>query len=245
MKALIGVTCNYFLSDRWGFSAEIGVQEQDWQVLASDYVNSVRRAGGEAVILSADDEIERILALANRLDGVIISGGHDICPNLYGERAGAHLGCLTPTRDFFEIELTRYILNATQKPILGICRGMQIMNVAMGGTLYQDLNSSGFAEHSLTNYPRNAASHSVLLKEESFFAKLYKSANIKVNSLHHQAVKNLAPCFEILGKSEDGLTEAIAMTDKRFTAAVQWHPEMMYDSEQQQRLFACFVDACS
>lgn len=245
MRALIGITCNYFISDRWGFSTEIGVQEQDWQILASDYINSVRDSGGEAVILTADDEFERIHELADRLDGVIISGGHDICPDLYGERAGAYLGCLTPRRDIFEIELSRYILNRTDKPILGICRGIQIMNIAMGGTLYQDLRSSGFAEHSLASYPRNAASHSVLLKEESFFAELYQSSNIKVNSLHHQAVKDLAPCFETFGKSEDGLTEAIAMRGKRFAAAVQWHPEMMYDNEQQQRLFAAFVNACS
>ena len=245
MKPLIGITCNSFLSDKWGFSAEIGVQEQDWQILANDYINSVRNAGGEAVILSADYDTERIHSLLDRLDGVIISGGHDICPDLYGERAGANLGCLTPMRDRFEIELAHYALHHTSKPIFGICRGMQIMNVAMGGTLYQDLRSSGFEEHSISSYPRNYASHSVKLKEGCFLAKLYKSTNIEVNSLHHQGVRDLASCFETLGKSEDNLIEAVSIPEKRFAAAVQWHPEMMYDNEQQQRLFTSFVEACS
>ena len=245
MKALIGVTCNYLFSDRWGFSAEIGTREQDWQILANDYVNSVRNGGGEAVILSMDDDIKRIRALTDRLDGVIISGGNDVCPDLYGEHAGEKTGSLIPMRDFFDIELTRYILNHTSKPILGICRGIQIMNVAMGGTLYQDLQSSGFEKHSMTSYPRNAASHFVNLKEGCFLAELYQAENIKVNSLHHQAVKDLAPGFEILGKSEDGVIEAAAVSRKHFAAAVQWHPEMMYDNEQQQRLFKKFIETCS
>ena len=119
------------------------------------------------------------------------------------------------------------------------------MNVAMGGTLYQDLQSSGFERHSMTSYPRNAASHFVRLKEGCFLSKLYQAENIKVNSLHHQAVKDLAQGFEILGKSEDGVTEAIAAPGERFAAAVQWHPEMMYDNKQQQELFRNFVAACS
>ena len=245
MKALIGITCNYFFLDKLGFSEGIGAREQDWQLLANDYVNSVRKAEGEAVILPMDDDIRRIRAIADRLDGVIISGGNDVCPDLYGEHAGANVGELIPMRDFFDIELTRYILNHTSKPILGICRGIQIMNVAMGGTLYQDLQSSGFERHSMTSYPRNAASHSVLLIKGCFLAELYQAESIKVNSLHHQAVKDLAQGFEILGKSEDGVIEAIAVPGKRFAAAVQWHPEMMYDNEQQQKLFRNFVAACS
>ncbi|MCL1940309.1 MAG: gamma-glutamyl-gamma-aminobutyrate hydrolase family protein [Synergistaceae bacterium] len=247
MKPLIGITCNYLPSDSWGFSAEIGTREQDWHLLAGDYVNSVRRAGGDAVILPMDDDIERIRALADRLDGVIISGGNDVCPEFYGESAEAeeNTGSLIPMRDLFDAELTRYVLERTSKPILGICRGIQIMNAAMGGTLYQDLGSAGFERHSMTPCPRNAAFHSVELKEGCFLSKLYSSDNIKVNWLHHQGVKDLAACFKAIGKSEDGVTEAVVVPGKRFAAAVQWHPEMMYDSEQQQRLFENFIEACS
>ena len=131
-----------------------------------------------------------------------------------------------------------------KKPVLGICRGIQIINVACGGTLYQDLvKEGGFESHSGSRYPRNEGWHRIDFETQSRFADIFETSSIMVNSYHHQGIRVLGKGCEIKGKSEDGVPEAIEVMNHPFALAVQWHPEMMFDSGEQVKLLAAFVDA--
>ena len=148
-------------------------------------------------------------------------------------------------RDRQDVELSKYIIEETNKPILGICRGIQIMNIATGGNLYQDLEIEGNFNHHLNDmYPMNSVSHTVWMNEGTKMHAVFGKEKIGVNSFHHQAVKELGEGFVISAVSTDGVTEAIEMKGERFVTAIQWHPEMMYDSKEQQEIFKIFVEAC-
>lgn len=149
-----------------------------------------------------------------------------------------------PKRDRQDIEIANYFLLEKKKPVLGICRGIQIINVACGGTLYQDLvKEGGFESHSGSRYPRNEGWHRVDFEPRSRFADIFGKSSVMVNSYHHQGVRLPGKGCEIKGKSEDGVPEAIEVMNHPFALAVQWHPEMMFDSEEQVKLLAAFVDA--
>ena len=149
-----------------------------------------------------------------------------------------------PMRDEQDIAISRYFMMEKKKPILGICRGIQIMNVACGGTLYQDLEKEGGFEHHFGDkYPRNVAWHKVRIAKDSILEKTYGNREIRVNSFHHQAIKDAGENVRITAWSEDRVPEAMELEDHPFAVAVQWHPEMMYDSSEQMKLLQAFVKA--
>ena len=167
MKPLIGITCNYNEDNGIGRLTCLGMEGQDWNFLAGDYVYSIERAGGIPVLIPQCSSEEQISSLLDRLDGVLISGGHDVDPQHYNARLKSCCGDLSPKRDRQDIAVVRC---AYQKklPILAICRGIQIMNVAFGGTLYQDLAlEGGFEYHSCRTSPRNNRVHEILTDEGS------------------------------------------------------------------------------
>jgi len=246
MKPIIGITCNYDYRDAVGLASHMGADGQDWIFLAEDYIRAVEAGGGIPLVIPQYKEPEEALDILNRIDGLVISGGHDVNPQLYGQRVKSYCGTLMPQRDAQDILLTQKAY-ALKLPILGICRGIQILCTAFGGDLYQDLKIEGhYEEHFTTMLPRNKVSHQDTLTESSRLKEIFGEAQIGVNSFHHQAVHHLPANAVATAKSEDGVVEALEFTGGHpFTIGVQWHPEMMFDNVKQLKLLQAFVAACT
>lgn len=246
MKPVIGITCNFDEKDEIGIVSHMGCVGQKWHFLADNYIASIEKAGGIPVMIPICESIETAKEMVSRMDGILISGGHDVDPRRYGQRTKSYCGTIMPKRDGQDIELVKYLLNETEKPILGVCRGIQVLNVAAGGTLYQDLEREGkFEHHFMEIYPMNYISHEITIKEGSKVRDIFGKEELGVNSFHHQAVRNPGDGFTVTAVSGDGVTEAIEKDGSRFVVGVQWHPEMMYDSTEQQKIFQALVDACT
>jgi len=245
MKPLIGITCNYDYRETVGLCSGMGISGQDWNFVSGDYVYYVEKAGGIPVLIPQCEDFGDVKQLLGHLDGVLISGGHDVGPEQYNTFTKGYCGTIMPMRDAQDISLTRYMTFERDKPVLGICRGIEIMNVAFGGTLYQDLEKDGGFEHHFGDkYPRNIAWHKVSLSQESLLASIYQADEIAVNSFHHQAVWQPGENVRITAHSSDGVPEGIELTGHKFVVGVQWHPEMMFDSAEQLKLMSAFVTAC-
>lgn len=243
-KPLIGITCNYDEREGWGASTGLIVAGQDGVYLASDYVYILEKAGATPVLLPQCSDFENLKPLLDLLDGILVSGGHDVGPERYNTFPKPYCGTVSYRRDTQDLAVTRYMLDR-DKPLLGICRGIQILNVAQGGTLYQDLEKEGGFEHHFGDkYPRNVGWHKVSLAEGSLLRRAYGAEEISVNSFHHQAVRDPGTGVTISARSSDGVPEAIEVEGHTFAVGVQWHPEMMFDSSEQRKLLQAFVDAC-
>jgi len=243
-KPLIGVTCNELQRVPETITEGIGIPGQDWQLIATDYTRMIEQAGGIPVLLPICKNPLQTKPLWEKLDGILLSGGHDVDPSLYGERINAKCGHLDTDRDCYEIMFAHFALDH-HLPILGICRGIQILNVTLGGTIYQDLPSNGYELHTILSKKRNEGTHKVRIIKNSLLDKILGCTEITVNSFHHQAVNKLAPSLKAIAISEDNVTEAVVLPGPVFVLATQWHPEMMFDNEQQQKIAAAFISACS
>lgn len=201
-----------------------------------DYVSAVIDAGGYPIMLFAQETIPTFI------DGIIFSGGGDIDPLLFDEEPLKESGEISPLRDSFEISLCKLAIQ-NKLPILGICRGMQVLNIALGGTIYQDISvqTNSTLKHS-QQAPRSYGTHSIEVKNHTLLSSLWEKEKTTVNSFHHQAVALLGDGFQICAKSQDGLTEAIEHTKNPFTLGVQWHPEAM-KTKEQKKLFYAFIKA--
>jgi len=213
-----------------------------------DYLESVRRAGGEPVeVLVGGEAPEQILA---RVDGLVLTGGGDVDPKLYGETRHDTFEAAETGRDEFEIALARAAV-VKGIPLLAICRGMQVLNVAMGGTLFQDIPSqvTGALEHSVPQ-PRAGSAHEVWVSKGSQLATLLADhmedgETCHVNSRHHQSVKDAAKGFDVTATSPDGVVEAMEKIDAPFCVAVQWHPENFWRTGEFRELFEGLVKAAN
>lgn len=207
------------------------------------YMEGVTQAGGLPVMLPLTDSGEDIEGLLALCDGFLFTGGPDVSPALYGETALPECGELCPERDRMELPLLTAAIGA-DKAVLGICRGMQFINVALGGTLYQNLPTqrpSSLGHRMEAPYDREA--HRAVLTDGSPLAELLRAGEIGVNSCHHQGVRELAPGLSAMASAPDGLVEAVCMPGKRFVWAVQWHPEFsLRVDENSRRIFAAFVE---
>jgi putative glutamine amidotransferase len=209
------------------------------------YVRALAAAGCAPVLIPILDDDERLRAIYERLDGIVFPGGADVAPGEYGEEPIGDLNVVEPLRDRTELTLARWAF-ADDLPTLGICRGQQLLNVALGGSLYQDLRHQGVTqvEHSdADGRARTALIHRVRLDPDSRLAQLIDETSIDVNSLHHQAVKSVAPPLRMTGESDDGVIEALESPERRFWIAVQWHPEEIDDRPWVRRLFQGFARA--
>lgn len=179
----------------------------------------------------------------DRLDGILIPGGHDVDPALFGEAPHPRLGIVQRERDDFEIAIVRAALSRDM-PLLGICRGIQVLNVAQGGTLIQDIPSEAPSTVNHRGKESNELPHDVVVIDGTLLAQALGAGRQPVNSLHHQGIRNLAPGLAVSATcSVDGLVEAIEMPGKRFVAAVQFHPERL--PQRFLSLFQAFVQACA
>lgn len=248
MKPLIGISCNYSTDPSISKNTFLGLPGQTWHLVAHEYIHAIQRQGGIPVLIpvyqGTGHVLEDIAQVVGQLDGLIISGGEDVNPEVYGERITAKCGEINPIRDAFESLLVRHVLEHSDIPVLGICRGIQITTAVMGGTLYQDLESSGFPNHTLLMAPFNHPTHLVNITEGSRLHQILGQDTLMVPSIHHQGVKDVAPGFRVAARAEDGLVESIELPGDRFMLACQWHSEMIYDSETHQRIFKAFVAAC-
>ncbi|MFY0546204.1 gamma-glutamyl-gamma-aminobutyrate hydrolase family protein [Brevibacillus sp. H7] len=234
MRPLIGVACTkmYFPNNNLDQFFYVG----------SGYVDGIARTGGTPLILplmSISDAPFR--DIVESLDGIILTGGDDPAPHLYGEEPLQGLGQIEYERDLAELEVIR-LARELKKPILGICRGMQIMNVAFGGTLIQDIPSQvpGAFQHAQKG-SRQYGAHKVQL-QPGMIAEALGRTEILVNTSHHQAVKDVAPGFKVTGTAADGVIEAIESLDGLYVG-VQWHPERMWAHDDNMlKLAAAFVN---
>ena len=243
MRPLIGISCSMGQAI---YSMHQDNVPQLQHRLGDNYVKAVMEAGGIPVLLPNSTDLSCVEEIAAGLDGFLLSGGGDVDPALFGQRATAQLGAVTPRRDDFELALARYIMNETDKPVLGICRGIQVMNVAMGGTLHIDLPSDGKLCHSLTMYPRNVRTHDIRVTAGSMMEDIMEGREGRVNSFHHQAIREVADCFTVTAvSSEDGVIEAVEQPGERFVVGVQWHPEELTEFPEAKNLFRSFVKAAS
>lgn len=211
------------------------------------YVTALVRAGCAPVLIPLLEEESVLRAIFERLDGIVFPGGADVAPAEYGEQALPDINVLEPARDSTELRLARWAYDAGL-PTLGICRGQQLLNVALGGTLYQDLLAQGATrlDHSDEDgRARNALVHRVGLEPGSKLAQLIDETEVEVNSLHHQAIKSVAPGLTVTGRSEDGVIEAVEADGARFLVAVQWHPEELTALPWVSRLFQGFARAAA
>jgi putative glutamine amidotransferase len=231
-RPVIGL-CTALERARWS------VWDQQAFLLPRSYIDAVQRAGGLAVMLPPDERaIDDPDSVLDVVDGLILAGGADIDPDAYGDERHAETVGTVPERDTFEIALTRRAFER-DLPLLGICRGMQLMNVARGGTLLQHLpESHGHHEHRRNPGSFDGADHDVRLAEGSLAARAAGETTHGTKSHHHQGVARLGEGIEVTGWSTmDELPEAIEVPDSRFALGVQWHPE----ADETSRLIEALV----
>jgi putative glutamine amidotransferase len=219
----------------------------DWPMVASpkSYTQALIRAGAAPVLIPLNTPPALLLDLLDRLDGVIFTGGGDIQTERFNGRPHDKVYGVDLERDAIELALVDLVIERGM-PFLGICRGFQMVNVALGGTLYTHIldQFEGALDHSHNpDLPTDHLTHSVELKAGSRLAEIYKTESVQVNSLHHQGVEQIAPRLETVGTAPDGLAEAVVLPDHPFGLAVQWHPEWMPEDETQQKLFTAFRQA--
>ena len=218
--------------------------EQDYYYCRNNYIGGVRQAGGVPVLLPPLTDQDELLSCAGRIDALLLSGGGDVRPSLFGEQPHWKLGEVDPERDDFEIGILRLMIDLG-KPVLGICRGIQVINVALGGTLYQDrcLNSPSRCSIS-RRLPRWFPTHSVTVRQGSRLSDILGATSLQVNSLHHQAIKDVASGLQETARANDGVIEGVEAAGHLWLLGVQWHPEGMWEHDQAAAsLFRALVSA--
>lgn len=231
-KGIIGITCS-----------EQTENNKNLQMVNEDYIDAIIKAGGIPVLLPICDSVEVIKKQVESIDGLLVTGGIDVNPLFYNESYRFEQGESSYRRDQYEIQLIEYT-HKCNKPIFGICRGQQIINVAFGGSLYQDnCLASEYVQQHFQKEVRAYPIHSIRIKKGSFLFPIFEERTY-VNSFHHQSIKKLAEGFQIVARSEDSIIEAIQHESQPIWA-VQFHPESMRSRDpKMQSLFNMFVEKC-
>jgi len=234
MKPLIGITTNQSHNVYW----------QPTITLMQSYVNAVTQAGGVPVLIPSLIEEDGWDAVYSRLDGILFSGGGDISLEHFSGQPHPRIDDVDLARDSIELNFVNAAAS-DGKPFLGICRGCQVVNVALGGTLFTHILDQlpDALDHDYPGNKRTILVHEVKIEEGTHIAEIYGEPFIRVNSLHHQGLKDIAPSLRVAGHASDGLVEAIELPDHRFGLAVQWHPEWLTDQEPTRKLFRKFIEA--
>lgn len=235
MKPFIGIT-----------TTEAKMHKRPYNKVTNYYDHAIVRAGGIPVLLPILEEVELAQEMASRLDAIIFSGGNDdIDPINYGEEPCSNVTHISSVRDCWEFSLYKSFKKAS-KPILGICRGCQVINVFEGGTLYQDINEQ--LKNTKNHYTRDKhiceLYHDIILEPDSKLYQLFQQRILSTNSFHHQAVKDVAPGFRTSARCADGVIEAIETTDDQFIVGLQAHPEALTERHPHfMKLFEAFITA--
>ena len=204
------------------------------------YAQGLEEAGAAPVVLPLTSDPAALERYAHTFDGFLFPGGHDLAPALYGEEPSEKCGAVIPQRDSMEQAFFPLALE-TGKPMLGICRGIQLMNVALGGDLYQDIKPFAHVPHN----DHWGKIHTVTVRRDTLLSRILGQDTVLVNSQHHQAVDKVAPGLVLSALSEDGIVEGIEKPDAKFCLGVQWHPEWLSAADPaMQGIFDAFVAAC-
>jgi putative glutamine amidotransferase len=242
MKPLIGITCSRTVGGAWG-QYSLG---HFMDYIYEEYCQAILSCGGAPVIIPVTQDTETFKTVFDRLDGLLLSGGPDVNPKFYGEQPLPTLGEVDEGLDQLEMEAARFAFRKNL-PILGICRGIQVLSVSQGGALYQDIpsqvrDSIGHAQKA----DKSVLTHSIRIERGSRLYNIFKKKEIWVNGKHHQAIKDLAKGFVISAYATDGIIEAIEYPSKKFVIGVQWHPEGTWENDvYSKRLFRAFVQAAT
>jgi putative glutamine amidotransferase len=224
-RPIIGVVCSRYERKHGGIVAGVSVT----------YVRAVEGGGAIPLLIHLSEDLSIVEALYRRVDGLLFTGGGDVDPKHYGAERHPKCGAPEGPRDEVELWLARRAL-ADGMPILGICRGVQLINVAMGGTLYQDIPSEipGALDHyaSLNGEGRTLMPHTIQIQANSWLANQLGSAEVHANTFHHQALKDVAPGLRVVANAPDGIVEAVEGTGNSFVAGVQCHPEDLWDAAE-------------
>lgn len=226
-----------------------GERQTCW-LMGRSYVEELRKVGAVPWLIPLiphdTDTLQEIFA---RLDGVFITGGVDVDPGRYGEETSPLCGTIDPDRDAVEIALLQHALQQ-QLPVFAVCRGIQILNVACGGTLYQDVTAQVPAALKHDYFPtpekpsRKFLAHDIAVRPGSRLGEILRDAVVPVNSMHHQAIKDLAPNLKATAHAPDGIIEGVEGQGDQYLVAVQWHPEELTETQPgMARLFSTFADA--
>jgi putative glutamine amidotransferase len=234
MKPLIGITTNQS-SNAFG---------QPTVMLMQSYIHAILQAGGVPVLIPSLIAEDGWDALYARLDGILFSGGGDIALEHFAGDAHPRIDDVDLARDSVELKMIQAAAS-DGKPFLGICRGCQVLNVGLGGTLFTHILDQlpNALDHSYPGNMRTVLVHEVKIEEGTHIAEILGEPIVKVNSLHHQGLKDIAPSLRVAGHAPDGLVEAIELPDHPFGLAVQWHPEWLTDQQSTRNLFRKFVEA--
>lgn len=230
-RPVIGITSAY-------------VPEGDYVKVYSAYTEAIREAGGTPVILPVIDDASLVARYVGVLDGLLLTGGDDVPPGAYGEKPHAKTVTLSPKRHAFEKSMVEAWLR-TDKPILGVCRGLQEINVVTGGTLVQDIPSqvgTSVVHRAPKGTPRTT--HTVTIEPGTKLRAMMSADTVQANCNHHQAAKAIGKDLKVVARSADGLIEAMEFTDCRFGLLVQWHPERVKDAAHRKAIYGAFVRAC-
>lgn len=232
MKPIIGIFPSYD-------------EEKEQLYLNKQYLDEIISFGGIPFVIPLSSDQKIIYEIINDIDGLVLSGGYDIGPKCYGQENSGKSTGISEITDECESELIRLAIEA-DIPILGICRGMQALNVFCGGSLIQDIPSEhGFAVTHLLPKPE-VAFHNIKIEKESPLSNAVGFGTHLINSYHHQAVKNVAPDFSVTATAEDGIIEAIYHKNKKFVLGIQWHPERNQDKvEINKKILEEFIKVCS
>jgi putative glutamine amidotransferase len=235
-KPLIGISGSHMVDDHGTFAG------YHRSYVNHDYVRSVIEAGGIPVILPFSEDDKVVAETMSYVDGLLLSGGHDICPLVYGEEPKQGIGPVWPERDHFDMLLLK-IAEKRRIPIMGICRGHQIVNVYHGGTIFQDLkyDKNCYIKHSQNQDPATAT-HTVNIEKNSRFAKIIGATKLVTNTHHHQTVNKVGKGLTVVARAEDGTVEALEATNYPYLQTYQFHPEMMsVNNDKAKLLFKDFV----
>lgn len=215
--------------------------------LAEAYIDALQMAGATPVMIPLGLPEEQLVGLRSRLDGMLFSGGGDVHPERYGSPLHPLVDFVDEDRDRVEVMLVNHAIKQGM-PIFGICRGLQLINVALGGTLYEDLGDQlpGSLRHiDFWDRPRDYLAHPVQVEPDSLLAGVLDCTSTQVNSLHHQGIHHLAPGLRISASAPDGVIEGVELPGYPFGLAVQWHPENLQAYLPMRRLFQAFVAAAA
>lgn len=218
--------------------------EKDSFWMLPGYMKMLQECGAFPIMLPLTDDLNELEECIRLCDGLLFTGGHDVNPAIYGKKTGKNCGEPCELRDKMECSLLKMAFERDM-PILGICRGIQIINAYLGGDLYQDLPTEFdiTVEHHMKP-PYDRPAHEVEVMPDTLLAKIIGTGRHEVNSYHHQAIRTPADAVTVMAVSEDGLIEAISVNEKSFAVGVQWHPEFSYQNNTDSRkLIHAFVDA--
>lgn len=236
-KPLIGITGGLIRNSSGSLVCQVG----------QAYLSAILAAGGLPLIISAGMDDPALADLLPKLDGVLLSGGGDIDPARFDGTPHPRVYGISPERDAMEFSLVKRAV-AEDKPLLAICRGSQVLNVAFGGTLYThiaDQKANAIKHDWFPDYPRDRLAHPVTIKCGSKLDQIFDADEIEVNSLHHQGIARVGRGLMATAFAHDGLVEAVEVEGAAFALGVQWHPECLPDDPGMQRLLEAFVMACT